>query len=155
MPDWELQARMKALTGPNWETGFPLLEMARRVKVTATNLRKFRDGKMHEVDPKRRLGKVPKRRLADLLLKIECGMIECIITREKRSGSWWRTSICKRFIYRDAPIRPIRPVHQILMDNKGPSLAVGKIREKPVLPSFLGAFGKNGATALPTKFLSK
>ena len=156
MPDEEIRARMKALTGPaNWFTGFPLREMARRIKYPLNKLRMFRDGRDSEIKQKYKLGPTRKKRLVDLLLKIECGMLTCICTREKRSGSWWRTSICKRFIESPVPTKAIRPVHRVLIDRAGPTLAVGAVREKKVLPSFLGAFGNNSPTSLPTKLLLK
>ena len=156
MPDEEIRARMKALTGPNWETGFPIAEMARRIKYPKNRLQYFRDGREDRLPKKYRLFKGYKRRLVDLLLKIECGMITCTITREHRNPKIpWMTSICKKFTYSDVPTKPIKPVHRVIIDRSGASVQTGSNKEMKVLPSFLGAFGNNAPTNLPTKLLLK
>jgi len=157
MPDEEIRARLKYLTGrENWDKphGFPLAEIARRIKYPKNRLLMFRDGRDGNLPTKWKLYPAKKKQLIELLLRIECGMLTCIVTREHRIPKRpYMTSVCKTFIESDVPTRPLRPVHRILIDNKKVELALGASKEHKVMPSFLGAFGKNAPTPLPKKLL--
>jgi hypothetical protein len=153
MSNEEIRARMKTLTsGSIYRDGFfPMTEIATRIgEKCRSRLYRFMNDTEGDRPASRRIYPAMKKRLAELLRKIECGMIQCHIHAEYLNPRkpWFRYNI-KKLTYFDKPQKPICALHKINIGPKGVSMKLGSISEKKEMPTFFGAFGGENAFRIP------